>query len=318
VTGPAAVVIGRNEGARLARSLRSVVGAAVPVVYVDSGSQDGSPAAAAALGVPVVALDPARPFTAARARNAGIDEVVRRAPGVELVQLVDGDSELLPGWLAAAAAVLARRPAVAAVAGRQREREPGRSPYQRLYQMEWDALHADPHAFGGLVMLRVRAHREVGGFDADLAAGEEADLALRLRDAGWEIVRLDADMAVHDAGMRTLGEWWRRAARTGEAWARLAARYHRHPARLGVRESASTWLWTGAVPLATVGATWAVGAPGLALLAAYPLLWLRIVRRARRRGTPPGDAALYALACVGGKVPQALGQVRALIGRAGR
>ncbi len=37
------VVIGRNEGERLRRCLESVLGATPGVVYVDSGSSDGSP-----------------------------------------------------------------------------------------------------------------------------------------------------------------------------------------------------------------------------------------------------------------------------------
>jgi len=41
-SGPGAVVIGRNEGARLVRCLDALAGQASPVVYVDSGSTDGS------------------------------------------------------------------------------------------------------------------------------------------------------------------------------------------------------------------------------------------------------------------------------------
>ncbi len=52
------VVIGRNEGERLRRCLGSVVRRVGKVVYVDSGSTDGS-------------VDMVRPFTAARARNEG-------------------------------------------------------------------------------------------------------------------------------------------------------------------------------------------------------------------------------------------------------
>ena len=59
----AAVVIGRNEGERLEASLRSVQAAGLPVVYVDSGSSDGSLAAARKLGVELVELDPTRPST---------------------------------------------------------------------------------------------------------------------------------------------------------------------------------------------------------------------------------------------------------------
>ena len=87
------VVIGRNEGERLLRCLRSVAGRAGAVVYVDSGSTDGSVEAARALGAEVVLLDPAVPFTAARARNAGLERLVELRPVVERVQFVDGDCE---------------------------------------------------------------------------------------------------------------------------------------------------------------------------------------------------------------------------------
>ena len=65
------VVIGRNEGARLKASLASIEASPDSVVYVDSGSSDGSVQWAGSQGVQVVELDMTTPFTAARARNAG-------------------------------------------------------------------------------------------------------------------------------------------------------------------------------------------------------------------------------------------------------
>jgi glycosyltransferase involved in cell wall biosynthesis len=64
-----AVVIGRNEGDRLERCLRSLP--ASIVIYVDSGSTDRSAQWARKHGVHVVELDMSLPFTAARARNCG-------------------------------------------------------------------------------------------------------------------------------------------------------------------------------------------------------------------------------------------------------
>ncbi len=101
-----AVVIGRNEGARLVACLASLRGQVRRVVYVDSGSTDGSVAAAEAAGAEVVGLDMGRPFTAARARNAGL----ARLEGAGFVQLVDGDCEVRQGWVAAALAALPRIP----------------------------------------------------------------------------------------------------------------------------------------------------------------------------------------------------------------
>lgn len=62
-----AVVIGRNEGQRLRLCLTSIIGAVERLVYVDSGSTDGSVALARAMGAEVVELDAAVSFTAARA-----------------------------------------------------------------------------------------------------------------------------------------------------------------------------------------------------------------------------------------------------------
>lgn len=54
------VVIGRNEGARLTRCLASVQKYLPAVVYVDSGSSDGSQALASSLGIPPLELGAAR------------------------------------------------------------------------------------------------------------------------------------------------------------------------------------------------------------------------------------------------------------------
>ena len=60
------VAIGRNEGERLRRCLNSVVGRGHTVVYVDSGSTDGSTELARELGADVVELDLSLPFTMAQ------------------------------------------------------------------------------------------------------------------------------------------------------------------------------------------------------------------------------------------------------------
>ena len=56
------------------------------VVYVDSGSSDGSVGLARSMGAEVVELDLSLPFTAARARNAGF----------ERLQQVDPDDRIRP------------------------------------------------------------------------------------------------------------------------------------------------------------------------------------------------------------------------------
>src|ERR1700732_2628991 len=91
------VAIGRNEGERLKRCLQSGA-AAVIIVYVDSGSSDGSVEWAKGTGADVIELDRAIPFTAARARNHGFRRIRELAPQIKYVQFVDGDCELDRKW----------------------------------------------------------------------------------------------------------------------------------------------------------------------------------------------------------------------------
>ena len=105
----AAVVIGRNEGERLLKSLSSIRSQVACTVYVDSGSTDGSAQAAERLGVRVVCLDMSRPFTAARARNEGFAAIKALNSEIPYIQFVDGDCELVDGWLEAAMKFMHRR-----------------------------------------------------------------------------------------------------------------------------------------------------------------------------------------------------------------
>jgi GT2 family glycosyltransferase len=270
------VVIGRNEGARLERCLASVVAPGRSVVYVDSGSTDGSPERARALGADVVALDLRIPFTAARARNAGVERLVARAPQVGLVQFVDGDCEVIDGWIDAASAFLQARPDVVAVCGRLAERHPDRSLYNRLCDLEWDRPPGATHACGGIVMMRRDAFAAVGGFDAQLVAGEEPELCARLRAAGGVVWRLPDRMAWHDADMHRFGQWWQRAARGGFAMAQTAW-LRRGSAEQPYRQARTAGLvWALGVPLAIAAAVAVFGPPALWLALVYPLQVARL------------------------------------------
>ena len=213
------VVIGRNEGERLLRCLRSVTAQAATLVYVDSGSTDGSVMAARDCGATVVQLDTTQPFTAARARNRGFQVLCEISGAVELVQFVDGDCELVEGWNDKAFALLAAREDVAVVCGRRRERFPDGSIYNRLCDIEWDTPIGEALACGGDAMMRAAALEQVGGFRDELIAGEEPELCVRLRALGWHIWRLDAEMTLHDAAMTRFSQWWRRSKRAGFAFA---------------------------------------------------------------------------------------------------
>lgn len=264
------VVIGRNEGQRLERCLVSLAHGADKVIYVDSGSTDGSLQLAANLGVAVLALDMSIPFTAARARNEGFAALQRLLPSMQLVQFVDGDCEVNATWLATAQAFLEQHPAVAVVCGRRRERFPQRSVYNLLCDLEWDTPVGEAKACGGDALMRADAFAAVGGFRPDLIAGEEPELCVRLRANGWKIWRLAAEMTLHDAGMTRFSQWWRRSLRAGHAYAEGAYLHGQPPERHWLRESRRAWLWGLGIPLVIALACLLLGGWGLLLLLIYP------------------------------------------------
>lgn len=268
----AAIAIGRNEGQRLIDCLESLQGQVGQIIYVDSGSTDGSQATAKSRGAKVVALDMSVPFTAARARNAGIAAIDGEAP---YVQLLDGDCTLQPGWLDTAKAHLAAHPQAAVACGRRREKHPDATLYNWLTDLEWDTPIGQARACGGDALMRRSALDQVGAFDPTLIAGEEPEMCVRLRAAGWEIWRLDAEMTLHDAAMTRFGQWWQRTKRSGHAYAEGAAMHGAPPERHKVTQLRSALLWGLALPcvicLASLIWPWA-----LLLALIYPVQVVRL------------------------------------------
>ena len=244
------VIIGRNEGERLIKCLASVKLDTNNIVYVDSGSTDGSIDAAKQVGVSVVMLDLTQPFTAARARNEGFAALKVLKPEVCFVQFVDGDCVLVRDWLENALTFIEQRQDIAIVCGRRRELRPEVSIYNRLCDLEWDTPVGEALACGGDALMRVKAFEEVGGFRPQLIAGEEPELCVRLREVGWKIWRLDAEMTQHDAAITRFAQWWVRAVRGGHAFAEVSWLHWGSPAGIWKRESARIIFWGGILPIA--------------------------------------------------------------------
>lgn len=303
------VVIGRNEGERLVRCLNSIAG--YPAIYVDSGSTDGSVAAARGLGVGVEELDLNTPFTAARARNAGWRALLAVHPELTFVMFVDGDCEVVPGWIAAAMEALAANPNLAAVCGRRRERHPDASPYNLLCDMEWDTPVGPARATGGDAVFRISALVEVDGFDPGFIAGEEPELCYRLRQRGAGIARLPVEMTLHDAAMTRFGQWWKRTQRSGYAYYLGAAKHGAKPPEYyNARDVRSILVWGGGMVLLLVAALiLASGWPLLLGLALLGLQTARVFQGERRRRASFGSRAamLYAGSVMVGKLAQLQG-----------
>lgn len=311
----AAIAIGRNEGARLLACLDALGAQVSRIVYVDSGSTDGSVEAARARGAEVVGLDMTQPFTAARARNAGIAHLTGTGTGTgsrpELIQFVDGDCILDPGWIPTATAFLDAHPAAAVACGRRRERFPDASIYNRLCDREWDTPIGQAKACGGDALMRLDAIEAAGLYNPNLIAGEEPELCVRLRARGWEIWRLDAEMTLHDADMHRFGQWWTRARRAGHAWAEGAAMHGAAPERHSVPGLIRALAWGLALPVAILVAALLIHPAALLLALIYPLQILRLARRSDF-GRDAWETAIFMTI---GKFPETQGALGYALGR---
>lgn len=290
------VVIGRNEGDRLRMCLEGLRQQRRPVVYVDSGSTDGSLELARKLCDVVVALDPSKPFSAARARNEGVDALRTLDPGLRLAQFLDGDCIVHPEWLDAAERALDADPGCAIVFGHLQERRPEATVYNRLCAMEWSSPAgpvADFGSLGGLMMVRIDVFEQLGGFRSEMVAGEDSEFGVRVGLAGHAVRKLDMPMASHDADIRTFAQWWRRSVRAGHAIGQRASLHASGPMRDCARQRRSTWFWGIALPLLAIGLAWPTRGFSLLLLGGYALLAWRIYGHRRRRGERTTDARLY-------------------------
>ncbi|MBE9032920.1 glycosyltransferase family 2 protein [filamentous cyanobacterium LEGE 11480] len=305
------VLIGRNEGDRLLRCLDSIVGQVETIVYVDSGSSDGSCAAAAARGVQVVELDRRRPFSAARARNAGFRWISQHHPEVAYIQFIDGDCEVVTGWLEAAAAELNQDAGITAVCGWRRERYPERSVFNRICDVEWHWGNVgEVGQFGGDVMIRANMLQAVNGYNDNVIAAEDDELGLRLRQLGGQLMRIDYDSTIHDANITKISQWWNRAKRCGYAYALVSSIHGAPPERKFVKEVRRTMLWGAIVPLSSI--LLAIPSQGLSLLLLlrYPLVMGRTILYTRERDFGWADSIAWGISCGLSSFPEVLGIIK--------
>jgi cellulose synthase/poly-beta-1,6-N-acetylglucosamine synthase-like glycosyltransferase len=289
------------------------------------------------MGAEVIDLDISIPFSAARARNEGFERLLRVAPGVRFAFFVDGDCEVVDGWTKRAARELEANPKAAVVCGRRRERHPEASVYNRLADVEWDRPAGEVQSCGGDAVMRVDAFRQVGGFDATVVAGEEPELCQRLREAGWTIVRVDAEMTTHDSAMHRFRQWWRRAVRSGYGAMDVATRFRRGKDGLFVSQVSNARRWVFGFPIAVAAAwiltTWIVTdsmggmrngpfaarvglIPAFLVVGVLPLQMLRLALKLRKRVPDWRTAIAYGVLTMVGKWAHVAGQRQYLRDRA--
>jgi cellulose synthase/poly-beta-1,6-N-acetylglucosamine synthase-like glycosyltransferase len=315
VTLPAlsVVVIGRNEGQRLVRCLKSIASIhsaheGIEIIYVDSSSSDGSVEAAARLGAQTIALDAERP-TAALGRNAGWKQA--RA---EYILFLDGDTILHPDFPARAFAAILADDSIAAVWGHRREIHPETSVYNHILDLDWIYAPGPAEFCGGDVLMRRAALEAAGGYDGTLIAGEEPELCRRMRALGYGILHIDAPMTGHDLEMRRFGQYWKRALRAGHAYAEVSSRFRRtgdpfwQSVRIDNLRRGGFWTLSFLTAVVLSGVLRSV-LPAVLWLALLLVLSLRSAMKARWKSQSGWTLFLYGLHSQLQQVPILIGQL---------
>lgn len=314
------VVIGLNEAEHLRASIESLSSQGfereqIEILYVDSGSSDGSVEVARKAGVDRVLSIERSGANAARARNQGLQHV--EAP---FVHFVDGDTRLQPGWTRIGIDALEADPGLVGVEGDLREARPAANLYDAVCELDWPALAGPVDYVGGNSLYRVQPLRDIGGFDPVMYVGEEPELGARLRGNGGRMIHLDSVMAWHHLDIRSLREYLRRNYTSGLSCAMVALKtgglLHGYWSGRLWRTLGHAALLTGplliAIPVLAAGHGW--HAAGLACVSATWLLLLALRKsRSPQYRSQPGNLALAGgLHTYVAKLPAALGIVSVL------
>lgn len=306
------VIVGRNDGARLARCIRSArsirgLRGAFEILYVDLESSDGSPARARDMGAAVVSA-PGSHGRAAVGRNAGW-----RAARAPVVMFLGADTVLEPDFVAGAVPLL-RDPNVAIVWGHRRELHPEASLVHRI--LDLDGLHPPGPAehCGPDALMRRTALEQVEGFDERLGAGEDVELCGRLRALGYRIEHIDQPMTLYDLDVSGWVGYWRHAVLTGYRLAETADRFRdRMPAGWLVAARRNRLHGAGlvlAAGLALGSSLWVADLrPMLVLLALSLALVLRSAGQAVWKEPDPLTRFVYGIHVHLSQIPMLIGQL---------
>ena len=308
------VIEGFNEGDKFIRCLESLEKESCLIVYVDSGSTDGSLELAEARNLLIVNLDVSViPFNCARARNAGFDKLMEVDPSIDYIQFIDADCEMDITWLQYAVEQFDLDSTLGVLCGRLREKYRNLSIYARLCDMEWNTVVGEVETCGGIAMMRASVFKSVGGFNTNLRAGEEVELCYRIKNSGYRIVRSEAEMGLHDASIVTFSQWAGRISKYGFATADSIFRGLGDSQKL--RYVFRALLWAFILPIIALSGlifsfldTMFLALPVL-VSCLYVVLGLRIYTRRRRHGDEVRDSWLYALFCIIGKWPELKGMM---------
>lgn len=216
------VVLSRDRGSELLDTLTRLAALPErpPVVVVDNGSRDGSPARVAER-FPAVEVISLAGNEGAAARTLGV-----RAARTDYVAFSDDDSWWQPGALQAAVDLFDAHPSVGLIGARVLVGA-GERLEPTCAAMASSTLQPHPGLPGPRVLgfvacgalVRRAAYLETGGFHPRYGVGgEEALLAADLAAAGWDLVYVDSLVAHHHPSASRDRAARRRATLRNDLW----------------------------------------------------------------------------------------------------
>jgi GT2 family glycosyltransferase len=215
---------GREDTLRCLESLSRVEHPGLGIVCVDNGSSDGSQQAVRERFPHVTLIEAGANLGYSGGNNLGIRHALEH--GARWIALVNNDATVAPDFVAGFEAAARERPGAGILAGKvyfaarpstiwfagQRVSELlGYSGRPRGYGREdgprYERVVATDRAVGALMAISREAIDAVGLLDDELFAYvEDVDWALRVRDAGFEVVFAPRARAWHGVSASTGGE----------------------------------------------------------------------------------------------------------------
>jgi glycosyltransferase involved in cell wall biosynthesis len=199
MTDLSVVLISRNQEWNIARLIQSVLdgtscATSREIVLVDSSSTDRTVDIARGYPITVLCLKADQRLTSHAGRYVGY----RNTSG-KFVLFLDGDMELCSGWMEKALTVVRSRPDVAVVAGPWIDLPKTTRPDDKVdmnqFRQEW--TDEEVSMVGGAAMYRRSTLEQVGPFNPWLYSDGEPELCVRIRHAGYRILRIGHPIAYH-------------------------------------------------------------------------------------------------------------------------
>lgn len=191
------VVITRNEEHNIQRTLTSCIALnPLEIIVVDSNSTDETRSIVQKnIGehnfIKLHTYTTA-PFTAARGRHIGAQHL---SPECKHILFLDGDMEIVLGFLEASIKELSLAPDLAVVMGQMSNHY--YDDKNNLIQVVPDIYDLSKHTIGGAMLIKRDAYEKSGGFNTEIIVNEESELEYRLNKIGYFSKRISTPMIRH-------------------------------------------------------------------------------------------------------------------------